>query len=99
MVRNAPKRRRAAPREENHGAEARGDAGREPMKREVQIFIIPKERVPGGPPRPAPSVEVQAATTDGLLTAAREAVATPGRRVRSVSFTPKGLVAYVEETA
>lgn len=69
------------------------------MKREVQVFIIPKDRSPAGPPGPARSIEVQAATTDGLLAAAREALSAPGRRVRSVSFTPKGLVAYVEETA
>lgn len=69
------------------------------MKREVQVFIIPKERAPGGPPRPAPSIEVHVATTDGLLAAAREALSAPGRRVRSVSFTPTGLVAYLEETA
>jgi hypothetical protein len=69
------------------------------MERTVKVFVIPKERVPGGPPRPARELTVQAATVDGLREAARSKLADEGLRVRSLSFGPKGLVAYVEERA
>lgn len=69
------------------------------MERTVKVFVIPKERVPGGPPRPARELTVQATTVDGLREAARTKLAAEGLRVRSLSFGPKGLVAYVEEQA
>lgn len=69
------------------------------MERTVKVFVIPKERVPGGPPRPARELTVQAATVDGLREAVRTKLAAEGLRVRSLSFGPKGLVAYVEERA
>lgn len=69
------------------------------MERTVKVFVIPKERVPGGPPRPARELTVQAATVDGLREAALTKLAAEGLRVRSLSFGPKGLVAYVEERA
>ena len=69
------------------------------MKRTVKVFVIPRERAPGGPPDPAREVVVEAASVDGLRDAARAQLAEEGHRVRSLSFGPKGLVAYVEETA
>lgn len=69
------------------------------MERTVKVFVIPKERVPGGPPRPARELTVQAATVDALREAARTKLAAEGLRVRSLSFGPTGLVAYVEERA
>ena len=69
------------------------------MERTVQIFIIPRDRVPGGPPEPARQVVVEAATVDGLAHAAHDRLTSEGLRVRSVSFTRDGLVAYAEETA
>ena len=68
-------------------------------KQQVQVFVIERGLAPAGPPRPADPIEVEARTKDGLLDAARQAVAGPGRQVRSVSFTSSGLVAYVEETS
>jgi hypothetical protein len=69
------------------------------MERTVKVFVIPKERVPGGPPRPVRELTVQAATVDGLREAARAKLDAEGLRVRSLSFGPKGLLAYVEERA
>ena len=50
----------------------------------------------GTPPEPGPDVELEAASEDGLLAAAHEAIAKRGQRARAVSFTPTGLVAYAE---
>ena len=65
------------------------------MQRRVLVFVIPRERAPGGPPEPAREITVEAPTVDGLLAAARERLASEGC-VRSVSFGPEGVVAYVE---
>ena len=69
------------------------------MKRTVQVFVIPRDRVPGGPPEPAREMVVEAATVDGLLEAARERLIGEGMKVRSISFTRDGLVVYAEEKA
>ena len=66
------------------------------MQRTMKVFVIPPDRAPGGPPEPARQVVVEARTTDGLREAARTKLAGEGFRVRSLSFGPKGLVAYVE---
>ena len=50
------------------------------MERTVKVFVIPKERVPGGPPRPARALTVQAATVDGLREAARAKLAANARK-------------------
>jgi len=43
-------------------------------------------------------LSVEAPTLDGLLSAAKRALADAGYpRDRAISFTPKGLVAYVED--
>lgn len=67
------------------------------MDHTVKVFVIPKERVPGGPPKPARQITVQALSVDGLLAAARGKLTADGFQVRSLSFGPQGLVAYVEE--
>ena len=69
------------------------------MKRTVKVFVIPPDRAPGGPPEPAREIAVEAASVDGLRAAARAQLASEGHRVRSLSFGPRGLVAYVEATA
>ena len=69
------------------------------MERTVQVFVIPRDRVPGGPPEPPREMVVEATTVDGLAEATRERLIGEGLRVRSISFTRDGLVAYVEETA
>ena len=67
------------------------------MERTVQVFVIPAERSPGGPPQPAREMSVEEGSLDRLRDAALEKLAAEGYRVRSLSFGPKGLVAYVEE--
>jgi hypothetical protein len=67
------------------------------MERTLHVFVIPADRSPAGPPKPARALAVEASSLDGLRDAAREKLVTEGYRVRSLSFGPKGLVAYVEE--
>ena len=66
------------------------------MQRTVKVFVIPPDRAPGGPPEPARQMVVEARSVDALRDAARAKLADEGFRVRSLSFGPKGLVAYVE---
>lgn len=66
------------------------------MQRTLHVFEIPADRSPGGPPKPARVLVVEATSLDGLRKAAREKLAAEGCRVRSLSFGPKGLIAYVE---
>ncbi|QRK08547.1 hypothetical protein JQX13_53130 [Archangium violaceum] len=66
------------------------------MRRVVKVFIIPTQRGPAAPPEPAPEFTVEARTEDGLLDAARTELASRGYRLRSLSFSPTGLVAYME---
>ena len=67
------------------------------MERTIKLFIIPRDRVPGGPPNPARELTVEASTIDGLRAAARTQVENEGLRVRSISFGSTGLVVYAEE--
>ncbi len=66
------------------------------MRRTLKLFVIPEGRPAGTPPEPGPELELEASSEDGLLAAARAAIAERGQRARALSFTPKGLVAYVE---
>lgn len=66
------------------------------MRRTLKLFVIPAGKPPGTPPVPGPELELSATTDDGLLSAARESIAQRSERVRALSFTPTGLVAYVE---
>ncbi len=67
------------------------------IKTTVRAYLIPRDLAPAGPPIPLETIEITAPTTDGLLTAARAALETDGRRLRSLSFGPGDLIAYVEE--
>jgi hypothetical protein len=68
------------------------------MQRTIQVFIVPKGTSPGGgPPSPAQPRTVQGPNLDGLRDAAHAALTADGLRVRSLSFGPGGLVAYVEQ--
>ena len=69
------------------------------MQRAVRLFVITKDRCPAGPPQPGQTFSVEAATTDELRDAVKAEVADRGLRLRSVSFGPKNLVAYAEESA
>ncbi|MBC7173362.1 MAG: hypothetical protein H5U40_13065 [Polyangiaceae bacterium] len=66
------------------------------MRRTLKTFVIPAGKPAGAPPEPGPDVELEAASEDGLLAAAYEAIAERGMRPRAVSFTPAGLIAYAE---
>ena len=70
-----------------------------PHRHDLKVFLLSKDK-PAGPPRPGPRLVVEAATLDGLLPAAKRALADAGYpRDRAISFTPTGLVAYVEDPA
>ena len=68
------------------------------MKRTLKVFVIPKERKPGGPPDAAREMLIEAQSLDGLREAARAKLTDEGYQVRALSFGSTGLVAYVEET-
>ena len=69
------------------------------IQRSVTLFVIPTGHGPAGVPEPAASFSVEAARVDELRAAVREVVEGRGLRLRSVSFGPKGLVAYAEGPA
>ena len=60
----------------------------------VRVFVLAS---PSGAPHPGPSFTVEASTHGGLLDAVHAELAARGQRVRAVSHTPTGLLAYVEE--
>lgn len=64
------------------------------MKRDVKVFVLSSA---SGAARPGHGFIVEASTSDGLLDAVHAEVAACGQRVRAVSHTPTGLVAYVED--
>jgi hypothetical protein len=63
------------------------------MRRTLSVFEVPADR---GTAVPAGEVEVEAKGPDELLATARAILSKKHAKVRSVSFTPSGLVAYVE---
>jgi hypothetical protein len=60
----------------------------------VRRFVI-KNGVPSAPTE----LTVEATSLDGARAVARERLEADGYRVRSLTFGPTGLVAYVEERA
>lgn len=66
------------------------------MEHAVRTFVIPKLEA-GAAPRPGPPLSVDATTLDGARASARARLEADGYRVRSLTFGPNGLVAYVEE--
>ena len=69
------------------------------MQKTVQLYIIPRERVPVGPPGPPESLDIEAAGIDEVRSAVRREVEGRGLVLRSVSSTATGLVAYAEQKA
>lgn len=69
------------------------------MKRSVEVYVIPAGQGPAAVPQPGGRREVEARTTDALRAAATAALEAEGYAVRAFSFTPDGLVAYVEAPA
>lgn len=68
-----------------------------PHRHDLKVFVVSPKH-PAGPTRPGPTLSVEAPTLDGLLTAAKQALVEVGfHRERAISFTPTGLVAYVED--
>lgn len=68
-----------------------------PHRHDLKVFVVSPKH-PAGPTRPGPALSVEASTLDGLLPAAKQALAETGfHRERAISFTPTGLVAYVED--
>lgn len=68
------------------------------MQRTMQVFIVPKGSGPGaGLPLPARNVMVEASSLDGLRDAGHAVLSEEGYQIRSLSFGPGGLVAYVEQ--
>ena len=68
-------------------------------EREFRVFILSKGQ-PAGPPRPGAVLRVEADSIDGLLPAAKRLLARAGHEChRAISFTPSGMVAYVEDEA
>ncbi|WP_338869371.1 hypothetical protein [Myxococcus stipitatus] len=63
------------------------------MQSVVRVFVLSS---PSGVPHPGPELTVEAATHDGLLEALHSELAARGQRVRAISHTPAGLLAYVE---
>ena len=66
------------------------------MRRILKTFIFPAGKPPGNPPEPGPDIELEAASLYRLLPAAHESIAERGLVARAVSFTPTGLVVYVQ---
>ena len=68
-----------------------------PHRHDLKVFVVSPKH-PAGPTRPGPTLGVEAPTLDGLRPAAKRALADAGfHRERAISFTPTGLVAYVED--
>ncbi len=67
------------------------------MKRRMEVFVVRAADGPNGMPHPMGEREVEASTTDRLRATARAELGEEGLRVRAISFTEDGLVAYVEE--
>lgn len=67
------------------------------MERKVKLFVISKEKTPGGPPQPAREITIKANDIDGLRDAVRKRITEDGLRIRTISFGKTYLVAYAEE--
>jgi hypothetical protein len=68
------------------------------MQRKAQILVVPLSP-PNAPPRPGGERWVEAPTIDALRESLHRELEREGHRVRAVSFTKEGMIAYVEERA
>ncbi|MCP3163193.1 hypothetical protein [Myxococcus qinghaiensis] len=64
------------------------------MQSVVRVFVLASS---SGAPHPGQEFTVEASSHDGLLEAVHAELAARGHRVRAVSHTPTGLLAYVED--
>lgn len=67
------------------------------MDRRLKLFVISLDKLPGGPPNPAQELTIEASSLDGLREAARKHIESENLKVRSISNSPGGIVAYAEE--
>jgi hypothetical protein len=67
------------------------------MDRRLKLFVIPLNKLPGGPPNPAKELTIEASSLDGLRAAAQKHIEDENLKVRSISNGPAGIVAYAEE--
>lgn len=67
------------------------------MERSLKLFVIPKDKIPGGPPMPAKEFVIEAKDLDGLRDVARTRIEDESLRLRSLSFGANELIAYAEE--
>jgi hypothetical protein len=65
------------------------------VQRDVKVFVLSSGS--SSAPHPGPSFTVQASPLSGRLEPAHAELAARGQRVRAVSHTPTGLLAYVED--
>lgn len=66
------------------------------LRRTLQPHVLRPGAPPSSPPERGEPFQVEAIGFDGLRARAHAELARRGYRVRAVSFTPTGLVAYVE---
>jgi hypothetical protein len=67
------------------------------MERKLKLFIIPEDKIPGGPPNPSKEFVIEAKNLDGLREVARTRIEDEHLRLRSLSFGANELIAYAEE--
>lgn len=68
------------------------------MKQIMKVFVIPIDRIPGGPPEAAREVEITAGSLDEIRSVARQRLTEQGHRLRAMSSSSTGLISYVEES-
>ncbi len=69
------------------------------IKRTLKIFVVEPAQLRSAP-QPGPELEVEARSLDGLLEVSARLLWEGGHgKLRSLSYGPEGLVAYVEREA
>ena len=64
---------------------------------ELKVFIVPKDK-PAGPLTPSEPIVITAQTTDGFVAEAKRLLVEKGyTKIRAISFTASGMVAYIED--
>lgn len=67
------------------------------MKRTVRVFVVSACNGAVGSRDPAKEIEIEARHVDGLRETALEQLEAEGLIVRALSFSPEGLIAYVQD--
>lgn len=69
------------------------------MQYTVRLFVVPCGTSPAGPPQPPETFSIEASGIDAARAVARHEVERRGLHLRSLSFSPSGIVVYVQESA